>query len=90
MILAGGEWDFSADTPSGRLDTDGEFSFVVALEVSDGTFTYRGTGVALSSEWVLTAGHHADLNDDGDSGAGRWFAADGCRRAGVPGWWISG
>jgi len=65
MILAGGEIDSPSDTPSGRLDTENTFSFVGALEVSDGVSTYTGTGVALSSHWILTAGHNVDLNDDG-------------------------
>ena len=55
-ILAGGETALPADTPSGRLDTAGEFSFVGARAVSNGTTTYRGSAVALSRDWVLTAG----------------------------------
>ncbi|MCU0781573.1 MAG: hypothetical protein MUF04_10800 [Akkermansiaceae bacterium] len=35
-ILAGGETDLPADTPSCRLDTAGEFSFVGALAISSG------------------------------------------------------
>jgi len=69
-ILAGGETALPADTPSARLDTVGEFSFVGALEISSGAATYRGSAVALSREWVLTAGHNADLNDDGRPDAG--------------------
>jgi len=64
-ILAGGETDLPADTPSGRLDTAGEFSFVGSLAISNDGANYRGSAVALSSEWVLTAGHNVDLNDDG-------------------------
>jgi secreted trypsin-like serine protease len=64
-ILAGGETALPADTPSRRLDTAGEFPFVGALEVGDGASTYRGSAVALSPRWLLTAGHNADLNDDG-------------------------
>ena len=64
-ILAGGETTLPADTPSGRLDTAGGFSFVGSLTISNGAATYRGSAVALSPEWVLTAGHNADLNDDG-------------------------
>lgn len=64
-ILAGGETGLPADTPSGRLDTAGEFAFVGALAISNGSANYRGSAVALSPEWVLTAGHNADLNDDG-------------------------
>lgn len=64
-ILAGGETALPADTPSGRLDTEGIFGFVGALAMSDGSADYKGSAVALSREWVLTAGHNVDLNDDG-------------------------
>jgi secreted trypsin-like serine protease len=64
-ILAGGETDLPSDTPSGRLDTADEFGFVGALAISNGSGNYRGSAVALSRDWVLTAGHNADLNDDG-------------------------
>lgn len=64
-ILAGGETDLPADTPSGRLDVEGLFPFVGALEISSGVGNYKGSAVALSRDWVLTAAHNADLNDDG-------------------------
>ena len=64
-ILAGSETDLPADTPSGRLDTEGEFAFVGALGISSGGGSYKGSAAASSRDWVLTAGHHADLNDDG-------------------------
>lgn len=64
-IMAGGETALPADTPSGRLDTAGEFPFVGALAISNGSSSYKGSAVALSRDWVLTAGHNADLNDDG-------------------------
>ncbi len=64
-ILAGGETALPADTPSGRVDAEGKFVFVGALEVSNGSSTYKGSAVAISPEWLLTAGHNADLNDDG-------------------------
>lgn len=64
-ILAGGETDLPNDTPSGRLDTEGTFGFVGALAISSVGGNYKGSAVALSREWVLTAGHNADLNDDG-------------------------
>lgn len=64
-ILAGGETDLPNDTPSGRLDTEGTFGFVGALAISSGGGNYKGSAVALSPEWLLTAGHNADLNDDG-------------------------
>ncbi len=64
-ILAGGEFNSPADSPSNRLDREGSFSFVGALEISNGTFSYKGSAVAISREWVITAGHNVDLNDDG-------------------------
>ena len=64
-ILAGGGTDVPVDTPSRRLDTAGEFAFVGALAISGGGGSYKGSAVALSPEWVLTAGHNVDLNDDG-------------------------
>ena len=64
-IVAGGETEQPNDTPSGRLDTAGKFSFVGALAISRGDGNYKGSAVALSPEWVLTAGHNVDLNDDG-------------------------
>lgn len=69
-IVAGGETDLPADTPSGRLDTEGIFGFVGALAISNGSGNYKGSAVALSPEWVLTAGHNVDLNDDGLPDAG--------------------
>jgi hypothetical protein len=64
-ILAGDETALPADTPSGRLDTAGEFAFVGSLAIAGGGGNYKGSAVALSPEWVLTAGHNVDLNDDG-------------------------
>ena len=64
-FLGASETALPADTPSGHLDTTERFAFVGALEVSNGASTYKGSAVALSPEWVLTAGHNADLNDDG-------------------------
>jgi len=64
-ILAGGETDLPADSPSARLDTAGVFPFVGALAISIGGANYKGSAVALSPEWLLTAGHNVDLNDDG-------------------------
>jgi hypothetical protein len=64
-ILAGGETDLPADTPGGRLDGAGLFPFVGALEIAGGGGSFKGTAVAISPDWLLTAGHNADLNDDG-------------------------
>jgi hypothetical protein len=65
-ILAGGEFDFPIDTPSGRIDSAGVYDFVGALEISAGGSSYYGSGTALSPHWVLSAGHNVDFNDDGD------------------------
>lgn len=64
-ILAGGEFDLPGDAPSSRLDTEGIYSYVGALDISVGGYSYRGSGTALSPNWVLTAGHNVDFNDDG-------------------------
>lgn len=67
-ILAGGELDLPADSPSARLDSLGAasaFHFVGALEVVLGTGRYIGSASALSAHWALSAGHNLDLNDDG-------------------------
>lgn len=64
-ILAGGETALPADTPSGRLDAGGLFPFVGALEISAASGSYKGSAVAISRDWMLTAGHNADLNDHG-------------------------
>lgn len=74
-ILAGGETNLPADTPSGRVDTGGLFPFVGALEISGGAGNFKGSAVAISRDWILTAGHNADLNDDGlpDAGWGGTF-----------------
>jgi hypothetical protein len=64
-ILAGGETDAPADAPSLRVDTSNEFGFVGALSISNGAQHFIGSAVALSRDWLLTAGHNADLNDDG-------------------------
>lgn len=84
-ILAGGELNFPADTPSKRIDVNGEFSFVGALEVFGGTSSFSGSGVALSRSWILTAGHNVDLDGDGlvDSGWSGNFHLPGLGAFGV-------
>ncbi len=64
-ILAGGEFDLPSDSPSNRLDTEGIYNFVGALEIASGGYNYYGSASALSPHWVLTAGHNVDFNDDG-------------------------
>jgi hypothetical protein len=67
-IMAGGEFDLPEDLPSWRVDpltNTSPYNFVGGLSIATGTSTYYGTGVALSSNWVLTAGHNVDFNDSG-------------------------
>ncbi len=67
-IMAGSETGLPADSPLGRLDPPGPtsiFNAVGALEIHSGGFSYKGSATAISSHWVLTAGHNLDLNDDG-------------------------
>ena len=78
-ILAGGEFDLPVDSPSSRLDTEGAYGLVGALEINAGGYLYRGSAVALSPNWVLSAGHNVDFNDDGlvDAGLGIDFHLPG-------------
>lgn len=72
-IMAGGETAFPADSPANRLDLLGvasSFNAVGALAISSGGFSYRGSGTAISANWVLIAGHNLDLNDNGSPDAG--------------------
>lgn len=64
-ILAGGEFGLPSDTPSGRIDSSGDYNFVGALDISVGGYNYYGSASALSPHWVLSAGHNVDFNDDG-------------------------
>ena len=41
----------------GRPATDGEFPFVVALQIVSGVGTFGCTGTVISPEWVLSAAH---------------------------------
>jgi hypothetical protein len=43
---------------------------VGAVQVFSGGFSYYGTGTALSPNWVLTAGHNLDFDDNGVPDAG--------------------
>ncbi len=72
-ILAGDEFGLPADSPSSRIDSqaaDSPYNFVGSLEIFNGSHTYIGTGSLLSPNWVLTAGHNVDLNDDGQADDG--------------------
>lgn len=76
-ILAGGEFDLPEDRPSWRVDGGGlesGLNFVGALEMTLDGRRFSGTGAALSPNWVLTAGHNVDFDDDGVPDAG--LAAD--------------
>jgi hypothetical protein len=72
-IMAGGETALPADSPSKRLDPLGAaspFNAVGALAITSGGFSYKGSATAISPNWVLTAGHNLDLNDNGSPDAG--------------------
>jgi hypothetical protein len=72
-ILAGDEAALPADSPAARLDLFGAaspFNAVGALAITSGGISYKGSGTALSPNWVLTAGHNLDLNDNGVPDAG--------------------
>ena len=82
-IMAGGETALPTDSPSNRLDPLGAaspFNAVGALAINSSGFNYRGSGVALSPNWVLTAGHNLDFNDDGQPDAGLAISFN------LPGW----
>lgn len=67
-ILAGAEAVVPVDSPSRRLDSLGTaslFNAVGALEIRSRGLGYKGSAIALSGHWVLTAGHNLDLDDDG-------------------------
>ncbi len=72
-ILAGGEFDLPVDRPSQRVDGAGAasaYNFVGALAMEANGYSYRGSASAISSHWVLSAGHNVDFNDDGAVDAG--------------------
>lgn len=72
-IMAGDETALPADSPAARLDTLGSssaFNAVGSLAISSGGFSYKGSATAISPNWVLTAGHNLDLNDNGSPDAG--------------------
>ena len=72
-ILAGDETALPADIPAARLDLLGNispFNAVGSLAIFSGGFSYKGSATAISPNWVLTAGHNLDLNDNGSPDAG--------------------
>lgn len=64
-ILAGDETGEPADSPLARLDAEDLFPFVGSLSMRLGSRTSVGSVVLIAPEWVLTAGHNVDFNDDG-------------------------
>jgi hypothetical protein len=73
MIMAGDENSLPADSPAARLDPLGAaspFNVVGALQIISGGFSYKGSATAISPNWILTAGHNLDLNDNGSPDAG--------------------
>jgi len=67
-IMAGDENALPADSPANRLDTLGsasQFNAIGSLSISAGGFSYIGSATAISPNWILTAGHNLDLNDNG-------------------------
>lgn len=64
-ILAGDEFSLPIDNPNLRRIYGDSFNYVGSLEINTGSQTYYGTSTALSQNWVLSAGHNFDINDDG-------------------------
>lgn len=67
--MAGDEFGVPEDRPSWRIDPLGQnspYSSVGGLGITSGSSNYYGTGVALSRNWILTAGHNVDYNDNGE------------------------
>lgn len=76
-ILAGDEFGEPDDFPSNRLDPDGgnsAFNAVGGLEIVSEAGSFAGSGVALSPNWVLTAGHNVDIDSDGAADGGVSFS----------------
>jgi hypothetical protein len=72
-IMAGDENALPLDSPAARLDPFGRgspFNAIGSLAISSGGFSYIGSATAISPNWVLTAGHNLDLNDNGSPDAG--------------------
>lgn len=72
-ILAGHENYFPNDAPSLRVDSAGAssaFNFAGSLSINSGGSSYIGSAAALSPNWVLTAGHNLDFNNDGQVDGG--------------------
>ncbi len=68
-VTAGTASGTPSDSPTARVDSLGAsspFNFVGSLHITNGVQTYTGSASALSPNWVLTAAHNIDFNDDGN------------------------
>jgi len=76
-IQAGDEFKLPTDFPSLRIDdltNNSAYAFTGALGISSSGRDYYGSGAALSRNWVLSAGHNVDFNDDGSPDS--WLTID--------------
>ena len=64
-ILAGGEYGPSRRYAERAAGHGRDVWFRGSAGDFQGGTNYKGSAVALSPEWVITAGHNVDLNDDG-------------------------
>ncbi|MFP4542195.1 MAG: trypsin-like serine protease [Opitutales bacterium] len=72
-VVGGSASGQPADSPDLRLDLEGAaspFNFVGALEIFGGNQIFYGSGSAISPNWVLTAAHNLDFDDDGQADNG--------------------
>lgn len=72
-IVGGSATGLPPDSPENRLDlleADSPFNFVGSLLMQAGGSRFRGSAVAISNHWVLTAGHNLDFNSDGQVESG--------------------
>lgn len=69
---------------SAALASESSYSSVGWVEIQEGAFRYRGTGVLVSPEWVLTAAHNWLAGEV----SGLSFHIGGNTYAATPGAWI--
>ncbi|MDP0500160.1 MAG: trypsin-like serine protease [Verrucomicrobiota bacterium JB022] len=72
-VLAGDSNAFPVDSPTQRLDDLGAaspFSFVGSLRIQTSSQLYYASASAISPNWVLTAAHNVDYDDDGQVDGG--------------------
>lgn len=68
MLQAGRADAVPPDAPELRVDaagTDSPFGAVGAVEAGSTNGSWRGSAVVIGRQWLLTAGHILDFNDDG-------------------------